>query len=124
MHLNRKRTSNPVGCKIMDAWSPMSLEDQIRLAVEQAVPDSTVEVVANGSHFSLKVISPVFEGKKTLEKQRMVYGALKDLMAGSNAPVHAIDHLETLVSKTEDLSLVHDDQSQKKTNHLFQRSRR
>ena len=55
------------------------------------------EVVANGSHFSLKVISPVFEGKKTLEKQRMVYGALKDLMAGSNAPVHAIDHLETLV---------------------------
>ena len=53
----------------MDAWSPMSLEDQIRKAVEQAVPDSKVEVVANGSHFSLKVISPVFEGKKTLEKQ-------------------------------------------------------
>ena len=97
MHLNRKRTSNPVGCKIMDAWSPMSLENQIRQAIEQAVPDSAVEVVANGSHFSLKVISPVFEGKKTLEKQRMVYGALKDLMAGSNAPVHAIDHLETLV---------------------------
>ncbi len=72
MHLNRKRTSNPVGCKIMDAWSPMSLEDQIRQAIEQEVPDSTVEVVANGSHFSLKVISPVFEGKKTLEKQRMV----------------------------------------------------
>ena len=124
MHLNRKRTSNPVGCKIMDAWSPMSLKDHIRQAIEQEVPDSIVEVVANGSHFSLKVISPVFEGKKTLEKQRMVYGALKDLMAGSNAPVHAIDHLETLVSKTEDLSLVHDDQSQKKTNHLFQRSRR
>ena len=97
MHLNRKRTSNPVGCKIMDAWSPMSLEDQIRQTVEQTIPDSTVEVVANGSHFSLKVISPFFEGKKTLEKQRMVYGALKDLMAGSNAPVHAIDHLETLV---------------------------
>ncbi len=69
----------------MDAWSPMSLEDQVRQAVEQAVQDSTVEVVANGSHFSLKVISPVFEGKKTLEKQRIVYGALKDLMAGSNA---------------------------------------
>ena len=81
----------------MDAWSPMSLEDQIRQAVEQAVPDSKVEVVANGSHFSLKVISPVFEGKQTLEKQRMVYGALKDFMVGSNAPVHAIDHLETLV---------------------------
>ena len=74
----------------------MSLEDQIRSAVEQAVPDSTVEVTGNGSHFSLRVTSPDFAGKKTLEKQRMVYGALKELMAG-NAPVHAINSLETLV---------------------------
>ena len=75
----------------------MSLEDQIRSAVVKALPDSTVEVTVNGSHFSLRVTSPDFAGKKTLEKQRMVYGALKELMAGSNAPVHAIDSLETLV---------------------------
>ena len=75
----------------------MSLEDQIRIAVEEAVPNSTVEVSGNGGHYSLKVISPEFSGKKTLEKQRMVYGALKELMAGSHAPVHAIDSLETLV---------------------------
>ena len=75
----------------------MSLEDQIHSAVEQAVPDSTVEVTGNSSHFSLRVTSTDFAGKKTLEKQRMVYGALKELMAGSNAPVHAIDSLETLV---------------------------
>ena len=75
----------------------MSLEDQTRSAVEQAVPDSTVEVTGNRCHFSLRVTSPDFAGKKTLEKQRMVYGALKELMAGSNAPVHAIDSLETLV---------------------------
>ena len=75
----------------------MSLEEQIHSAVEQAVTDSTVEVTGNGSHFSLRVTSNYFAGKKTLEKQRMVYGALKELMAGSNAPVHAIDSLETLV---------------------------
>ena len=34
---------------------------------------------------------------KTLEKQRMVYSALTDLMSGMNAPVHAIDNLETLI---------------------------
>ena len=75
----------------------MSLEDQIRIAIEEALPNSTVEVSGNGGHFSLKVISPEFSGKKTLEKQRMVYGALKELMAGSHAPVHAIDSIETLV---------------------------
>ena len=61
------------------------------------MPDSTVEVIGNGGHFSLKVTAAVFEGKKTLEKQRMVYSALKELMSGINAPVHAIDKLETLV---------------------------
>jgi acid stress-induced BolA-like protein IbaG/YrbA len=74
----------------------MNLEDQIRIAVEETVPNSTVEVSGSGGHFNLKVISPEFAGKKTLEKQRMVYGALKKLMAGSHAPVHAIDSLETL----------------------------
>jgi len=41
-----------------------------------------------------------FKGKKTLEKQRMVYSAIKELMAGNNAPVHAIDILETLIPET------------------------
>ena len=81
----------------MNPWTSINLEDQFRSAVEQAVTDSTLEVIGNGSHFSLRVTSPDFAGKKTLEKQRMVYGALKELMAGSNAPVHAIDSLETLV---------------------------
>ena len=39
----------------------------------------------------------MFDGKKTLEKQRMVYSGLKELMAGNNAPLHAIDKLETLI---------------------------
>ena len=39
----------------------------------------------------------MFDGKETLEKQRMVYLALKELTAGSNAPLHAIYNLETLI---------------------------
>ena len=42
----------------------------------------------------------MFDGKKTLEKQRMVYSALKELMSGNNAPVHAIDNLETLITQS------------------------
>ena len=77
-------------------WSLMSIEEQIRSSVEAVVPAS-VEVLENGGHFSLKVTSSVFEGKKTLEKQRLVYSSLKELMAGNNTPIHAIDNLETRI---------------------------
>ena len=75
----------------------MTIEDQIKQAIESQVPDSNVEVGGDGRHFEIQVVSPVFEGKRTLEKQRIVYAALSELMAGSNAPVHAIARLDTLV---------------------------
>ena len=74
----------------------MTIEEQIKLAIEKSIPDSDVKVGGDGRHFEIRVISQAFEGKRTLEKQRIVYAALKDLMAGSNAPVHAIASLETL----------------------------
>ena len=48
-----------------------------------------------GGHFSIEVTSPVFAGKNMLESQRMVYGAIADLMKGDRAPVHAVDSLKT-----------------------------
>ena len=74
----------------------MTIEEQIKQAIESSVPESTAEVGGDGRHFEIRVVSPVFDGKRTLEKQRLVYAALGDLMAGSNAPVHAIARLETL----------------------------
>ena len=91
------RDSSRLGCSNKTVFIKMSIEEQICRAVEASVPDSEVEVIGNGGHFSLKVIAAVFEGKTSLEKQRMVYSALTELMSGMNAPVHAIDNLETLV---------------------------
>jgi len=66
-------------------------------AIESGVPDSTAEVTVNGGgHYALVVRSPAFEGKKLLEKQRLVYGTIAHLMAGNDAPVHAIDAMKTL----------------------------
>lgn len=66
-------------------------------AIEEAVPNATVEIRSGGGgHFSVVVTSAAFEGKRSLAKQRMVYGALKTFMAGDAAPVHAIDNLQTL----------------------------
>ena len=75
----------------------MRIEEQICKAVEASITNAKVEVSGNGGHFNIRVESVMFEGKKTLEKQRMVYSAIKELMAGNNAPVHAIDSLETLI---------------------------
>ncbi len=46
----------------------------------------------------IEVTSPVFAGKSMLESQRMVYGAIADLMKGDRAPVHAVDSLKTRTS--------------------------
>ena len=78
----------------------MSIEEQICEAVGAAIKNAKVEVSGNGGHYSLRVESVMFDGKKTLEKQRMVYSALKELMSGNNAPVHAIDNLETLITQS------------------------
>lgn len=42
---------------------------------------------AGESHFSLRIESPVFAGKSRVERQRMVYSALGDLM---ESRVHAL----------------------------------
>jgi BolA protein len=42
---------------------------------------------AGESHFSLRIESPAFAGKNRVERQRMIYAALGDLM---QARVHAL----------------------------------
>ena len=71
-----------------------SVIDALREAIERQIPDSRAEV-NGGGHFNIVVTSPVFAGKNMLESQRMVYGAIADLMKGDRAPVHAVDSLKT-----------------------------
>jgi len=52
-------------------------------------------VRGGGGHFEIDVTSEAFEGKRLLDKQRLVYGAIAHLMQGDDAPVHAIDRLDT-----------------------------
>ena len=42
---------------------------------------------AGESHFSLQIVSPAFVGKSRVERQRMVYAALGDLM---QTEIHAL----------------------------------
>ncbi len=74
-----------------------SLTGTIEAAIVEALgEDATAEVHGTGGHFTVRAVSGVFEGKGLLAKQRLVMRALAPFMAGDDAPVHAIDHLETL----------------------------
>jgi len=74
-----------------------SVVDALREAIERQIPGSRAEVNGGGGHFNIEVTSPVFAGKNMLESQRMVYGAIADLMKGDRAPVHAVDSLKTRI---------------------------
>lgn len=79
----------------------MSLENQIRNKLEQALSPSQLEVVNEShkhashaaspgtgeSHFRVTIVAPAFAGKSRLECHRMVNEVLADELAG---PVHAL----------------------------------
>ena len=74
-----------------------SLTDAVEQAIVEALGEgATAEVQGAGGHFTIRVVSAAFEGKGLLAKQRLVMRAVAPFMDGDNAPVHAIDQLETL----------------------------
>ena len=79
----------------------LSITDQVRARIEAAMPDADVHVTGSGGHFEIRVVSARFEGLNTLKKQRLVYSAIKELMAGDAAPVHAVDRMVTLTPEPQ-----------------------
>ncbi len=72
-----------------------SVEDAIRTAVTGTLADAVVEVSGSGGHWRIDVVSKEFAGKSMLQSQRLVLGAIKHLINGDRAPVHAVDSLTT-----------------------------
>ena len=78
--------------------SPDDICAALREAIASAIPDAQVEAVPGSpGHFELRVVSTTFDGQSMVQQQQRVYGAIKDLMHGDAAPVHAIDRLQTAV---------------------------
>ncbi len=71
-----------------------NINDQLQAAVLEALPGADVVVQGNNGHFTLEVTHEAFAGKPPVAQQRLVLSAIKHLMAGDNAPVHAIDSLK------------------------------
>lgn len=68
----------------------------LREAILAALPDAQVEVTPSSpGHFEIEVVSAAFAGQPMVKQQKLVLGAIKALMAGDGAPVHAVDRLRT-----------------------------
>lgn len=79
-----------------------SLEDICAAArgmIETAIPGARAEVTpASPGHFEIAVTAQAFAGKSMVQQQQMVYRAITPLMAGDQAPMHAVDRLRTKTS--------------------------
>ncbi len=74
----------------------MDITSRIKTAIETAISDAVVDVKSGShGHFEIDVTSQEFAGKSMVKQQQLVYAAIKDLMAGDSAPVHAVDRLRT-----------------------------
>lgn len=65
----------------------MVTHEQIKVWIEQGLPNSQATVEGDGHHFDAIVICPDFAGKPMLKQHRMVYEALGDKM---QSLIHAL----------------------------------
>ena len=77
---------------------PEEIAGRIRAAIAEAMPEATIVIQPQGpGHFEITVTDAGFEGLSRIKQQQRVYGAITELMAGPNPPVHAVDRLECLL---------------------------
>ncbi|MDG2333651.1 MAG: BolA/IbaG family iron-sulfur metabolism protein [Myxococcota bacterium] len=78
--------------------SSAQIAETIHETILQAIPGAEIEVRPGGvGHFEIRVESDAFEGLGRVKQQQLVYGAISELLSGSNPPVHAIDKLDCVV---------------------------
>lgn len=69
--------------------------DEIRSRILRVLPDALVEVkdlTGTADHYEVRVVAGAFEGRNLIERHRMVYSALQDLIGQA---LHAVS-LKTL----------------------------
>ena len=75
--------------------------DELRRRVGEALPGASItirDMVGDGDHYEMVVVSAAFEGKNTLQRHRLVYEPLKGILGGS---LHALA-LKTLAPSEDE----------------------
>lgn len=66
--------------------------EEVKALISQVVPECELEVVIEGSHVHVVVVSEAFEGLNAVKRQQLVYGALQSAIASGE--IHAV-HMKT-----------------------------
>lgn len=61
--------------------------EEIKALIEQNIPDVTVTISGDGTHFEAIIIGNVFTGKTLVQQHQVVYQALGDKMG---TDIHAL----------------------------------
>ena len=62
---------------------------EIKALLEEHFSPSTIDVVVEGSHVNVQIISSVFDGLNTLKRQQSVYAVLSEHIA--SGVIHAVN---------------------------------
>lgn len=63
--------------------------EEIKSLLQGALSDCEIRTESDGSHLSVTAIGEVFEGKRAVQRQQLVYGVLKEHIA--SGAVHAVN---------------------------------
>lgn len=63
--------------------------DTVKVLLQEKLADCQIEVEINGSHYNVTVIGEIFEGKRAVQRQQLVYSALRDQIAAGD--IHAVN---------------------------------
>jgi acid stress-induced BolA-like protein IbaG/YrbA len=79
---------------------PEEVAQRLAQAIARALPGAEVDVqIGSPGHFELAVTSRALAGLSRVKQQQAVYAAIAHLMAGDDAPVHAIDRMTIRTSQ-------------------------
>ncbi|MFL3645550.1 MAG: BolA family protein [Cellvibrionales bacterium] len=64
--------------------SPEEVENTLR----EGLPDCEFVVQRDGSHYAIRAVGKVFDGKRPVQRQQVIYAALKEQIASGS--IHAV----------------------------------
>ncbi|MDA9090884.1 BolA/IbaG family iron-sulfur metabolism protein [Porticoccaceae bacterium] len=63
--------------------------EEVQALLESALPDCQFQVATDGGHFNIVAIGDLFEGKRPVQRQQVIYGALNEQI--SSGVIHAVN---------------------------------
>ena len=63
--------------------------DDIKSILEEQLDKCDIKVDVDGSHVNIIVVGDIFEGKRAVQRQRLVYAALQEHIA--SGVIHAVN---------------------------------